>query len=229
MGDAESRGPVDAIWNMGDIVGYGPEPGRCIAFLREHSAVTVAGNHDLAATFKIPLTDFNQYAAAACAWNSEQLTEEETVYLESLPLRIQTDQFTLVHGSPRDPVWEYVFNTFIAADNFAHFQTPFCLVGHTHIPAVFIDMRVGGQGTCHAYHLVPEEPFSVPRDARIIYNPGGVGQPRDGDPRASYGLYDSDAGTITHYRVPYDIGATQELMRAAKLPDYLVQRLAAGK
>ena len=227
--DAENRGPVDAVWNMGDIVGYGPEPGRCIQFLRERGALAVPGNHDLAAIYRIPLDDFNAYAAAACVWTAEQLTGDERAYLESLPLRIQEEQFTLVHGSPRDPVWEYVASTIVAAANFSHFQTPFCLVGHTHIPAVFVDMRVDGKGTCHGYHLVPEEPFSLPRDARIIYNSGGVGQPRDGDPRASYGVYDSTAGTITHYRVPYDYRTTQELMRAAALPDYLAERLAIGR
>ena len=227
--DGENRVRLEAVWNMGDIVGYGPEPGGCIQFLRERSAVTVPGNHDLAAINRIPLTDFNPYAAAACAWTAEQLTGDERAYLESLPLRIQADQFTLVHGSPRDPVWEYVLSTIIAAANFHHFETPFCLVGHTHIPAIYVDTRVDGKGTCHGYHLVPEESLSLPRNARIIYNPGGVGQPRDGDPRASYGVYDRDAAAITHYRVPYDYRTTQELMRGAGLPDYLAERLALGR
>lgn len=227
--DARARGPVDAIWNLGDIVGYGPDPGLCIRFLREEGAITVPGNHDLAAIGRIPLSDFNPYAAAACRWTSTQLTPEDTVFLGGLPLRIEAGPFTLVHGSPRDPVWEYLLSEEAAEENFPLFSTPFCLVGHTHIPTVFMAVAgTPGRERCRGFRPAPEKPQPT-RGLRLIYNPGGVGQPRDGDPRASYALYDSEAESLTHYRVPYDIAATQQRMLEAGLPEYLISRLEMGR
>lgn len=227
--DARARGPVDAIWNLGDIVGYGPEPGPCIKLLREAGAITVPGNHDLAAIGRVSLRDFNALAAEACRWTAQQLTPADKSFLEGLPLRMEQGPLTLVHGSPRDPVWEYLDAEDVAEENLPFLTTPACLVGHTHIPAVFF--VVGGEPgkeQCRGFRLAPEKPLLV-KGLRFIYNPGGVGQPRDGDPRASYAIYDQEAETLTHFRVSYDIAATQRRMKAAGLPEYLVHRLEVGR
>lgn len=227
--DARDRGPVDAVWNLGDTVGYGPDPGQCVRFLRDAGAVSVAGNHDLGATGRISLREFNPFAAAACRWNGSQLTQEEAAFLGGLPLRVEERPFTLVHGSPRDPVWEYLFSEKAAEQSFPLFSTPFCLVGHTHFPLAFTLLDSEGQQQCRGVLLAPDVPLKLEEGIRLIYNPGSVGQPRDGDPRSAYALYDREAQTITHYRAPYDIAATQQRMTAAGLPLYLVERLAAGR
>ena len=227
--DARDRGSVDAIWNLGDTVGYGPDPGQCVRFLQDEGAVSVAGNHDLGAIGRISLSDFNPYAAAACRWNGSQITQEEAAFLGSLQLRVEEDTFTLVHGSPRDPVWEYLYSEDTARQNFPLFSTPICLVGHTHVPLAFALEDSDGRQRCRGTLLAPDVPLKLEEGTRLIYNPGGVGQPRDGDPRACYALYDGEAQTITHHRVSYDIAATQQRMTAAGLPQYLIERLAAGR
>jgi len=226
--DARDRGPVDAIWNLGDTVGYGPDPGQCVRFLQDEGAVSVAGNHDLGAIGRISLSDFNPYAAAACRWNGSQITHEEAAFLGSLPLRVEEGPFTLAHGSPRDPVWEYLFSEDTARQNFPLFNTPFCLVGHTHVPLAFTLEDRDGRQQCRGALLAPEVPLKLEQGIRLIYNPGGVGQPRDGDPRAAYLIYDVSAGTVELKRVPYDIAVTQEKMARAGLPRFLIERLAIG-
>ena len=139
LGDIKQKGGVEEIWCLGDIVGYGPDPHQCIELLRQYNHVCVAGNHDWAAIGKIDTSYFNPDAAAACQWTARQLSPDDIQYLESLPLTIEKDDFTLVHGSPREPIWEYIISTSIAARNFAFFQSQFCLVGHSHVPAVFKD------------------------------------------------------------------------------------------
>ena len=222
--DADSRGGFDEIWSLGDLVGYGPDPGGCIDLLRSYDNRSIAGNHDLAAVGKLSLEAFNMYASAAAQWTTAQLSQEHVEYLRGLPLRIEVEDFTMVHGSPRDPVWEYVVSTSSAAANFHHFTTARCLVGHSHLPfisrpngtsAVFLDFPV-------------DSPVTVGRD-RLIINPGSVGQPRDGLPSASYALFDSKKGTITHHRAEYEIPTTQQKMRTRGLPQYLIDRLPHGR
>ena len=221
--DAESRGGFDQIWSLGDLIGYGPDPGSCIDLMRRHDHLGVAGNHDLASIGKLGLEAFNPYAAAANRWTATQLTEEHVEYLSGLDLRLELDQFTVVHGSPRDPVWEYVVSVGSAVASFSHFDTYRCLVGHSHIP--FICRRVGEGAVFLEFPL--DTPIRLGTD-RLIINPGGVGQPRDGDPRASYAIYDSAEEAVVHHRVEYDIPTTQEKMRRHGLPDYLVERLTQG-
>ena len=223
--DAGSHGGFEEVWSLGDLVGYGPDPGAVIELLRGFTHRAVTGNHDLASVGLLGLEAFNPYAEAANRWTSGVLDVEEREYLSSLPLRKEVGEFTLVHGSPRDPVWEYVVSIRSAMDNFDHFDTLRCLVGHSHVPficrwdeakaAVFIGPRYGVP-----YYLGEE---------RLIVNPGSVGQPRDGDPRAAYAIYDSEQETVTHHRVPYDIATTQKKMRAHGLPEYLVERLDYGR
>ena len=222
--DMERKGGVDEIWCLGDIVGYGPDPGECINLLRQHRHLCIAGNHDWAAIGKIDTSYFNPEAAAACQWTASQLTPEDTDYLRNLPLTLYQDDFTLAHGSPREPIWEYVVSNQTAEANFAYFDTRFCLIGHSHVPLIF---DLDQNGSCQLLQL-PAELFLKQEEKRLIINCGGVGQPRDGDPRASYAILDNDQGIIYHYRVEYDISATQQKMIAAGLPSRLVNRLSYG-
>ncbi len=222
--DAERRGGFDQVWSLGDLVGYGPDPVACVDLLREHDGVAVAGNHDLAAVGKLGTEAFNDYAAAAVHWTSERLGDEQRVYLRELPLRAEVDSFTLVHGSPRDPVWEYVVTPWSAAENFRHFDTARCLVGHSHLP--FVCRQRDGGAVFEPFPL--DEPVDLGA-GRVIVNPGGLGQPRDGDPRTTYAIYDSAAGAAYHHRVEYDIPTTQRKIVEADLPLFLAARLASGR
>lgn len=224
LGDIEKKGGVDEIWCLGDVVGYGPDPSRCIELLREYNHVCVIGNHDMAAIGKMDLSYFNPYAATACQWTAEQLSEDDVAYLEGLPLTLEKGEFLLAHGSPAEPALEYVMSSSIAARNFEFFELPYCLVGHTHVPAVF---KEDGDG-CVSINFSPGIGL-VLGASRMIINPGGVGQPRDGDPRASYAIYDSEGHVLRLNRIPYDIAATQDRMMEAGLPVHLITRLEAGR
>ncbi|MFB0559140.1 MAG: metallophosphoesterase [Dehalococcoidales bacterium] len=224
LDDIERRGGVEEMWCLGDVVGYGPDPHQCIELLRQYKHVCVAGNHDWAAVGKINTAEFNPDAATACHWTAQQLTPEDIEYLENLPLVIQKEDFTLVHGSPREPIWEYLLSTSSAKQNFAYFKSQFCLVGHSHVPLVF---RYGETGSCSSSQLSASIGI-VLGESRLIINPGGVGQPRDGDPQASYAIYDSDARVVKLHRVAYDIDATQVKMVRHNLPIRLVVRLSYG-
>jgi len=222
--DAGDRGGFDEIWCLGDVVGYGPDPVECIRLLRQYPHICIAGNHDWAAIDKVDTSDFNPDAAAAAHWTSGQLGPEEVEYLETLPLSLQRDDCTLVHGSPREPIWEYVLSVSTAAANFACFDTSFCLIGHSHVPMVF---HLGLDGVCRQGKLPGELPLRQ-QEGRLIINCGGVGQPRDGDPRASYAILDTGPGIVHHFRVEYDIHATQRKMIGVGLPHRLIDRLSLG-
>ena len=223
--DAGRHGGFDEVWSLGDLVGYGPDPAEVIELLRGFAHRAVVGNHDLASVGLLGLDAFNPYAGAANRWTSGVLSAEEREYLSGLPLRLEVGDFTFAHGSPRDPVWEYVVSEWIATENFGHFDTLRCLVGHSHMPFV---CRLNEQKVAE---------FTVPRygtpyylgEERLIVNSGSVGQPRDGDPRAAYAVYDSGQESVTHHRVHYDIAATQRKMRTHGLPEYLVERLEYGR
>jgi len=221
LDDIDGRGGVEEVLCLGDVVGYGPDPHQCIELLCRYNHVCVAGNHDWAAIGKLDTSDFNPDAAAACRWTGQQLTPEDIRYLESLPLVIDRGDFTLVHGSPREPVCEYLLSTTSASENFACFQSQFCLVGHSHVPLIF---EYSEAGACSLSQFPAEGVVGLAQN-RLIINPGGVGQPRDGDPRASYAIYDSEAGTISLYRIPYNIGITQARMVEHGLPVRLVIRI----
>ena len=192
--------------------------------MRRHDHSGVAGNHDLASIGKLSLEEFNRHAAGANRWTATQLTDEHVAYLGGLELKLELDEFTIVHGSPRDPVWEYVASVDTAVANFSHFDTSRCLVGHTHIP--FICRQVGDDRAIFLRFSL-DAPVKLSTH-RLIINPGGVGQPRDGDPRASYAVYDSESQAVVHHRVDYDIPATQQKMRQHGLPKFLIERLVYG-
>lgn len=223
--DIKARGGADQLWCLGDIVGYGPEPHECLELLQGYDHLAVAGNHDWAAIGKIDTRDFNPDAAAAARWTAQQLNAADINYLASLPLTLTTDNFTLAHGSPKDPIWEYLLSSTAARDSFHYFETSSCLVGHSHTPLIFT--LNADESRCLAYTLPIDKPLGI-EAWRIILNPGGVGQPRDGDPRAAYVLYDSDLRTFHHFRVSYDVKSTQRKMMALNLPSSLSSRLSLG-
>ena len=222
--DAEQRGGFDQVWSLGDLVGYGPDPEACIDLLRRYDYRAVAGNHDLASIGKLSLEAFNPQAAEANRWTSTVLPPDAIDFIGEQPLKLELEEFTVVHGSPRDPIWEYVISVQAAVASFMHFDTYWCLLGHSHIPficrpaedgAVFVEFPLDTQ-------------MNLGTD-RFIINPGSVGQPRDGDPRASYAVYDSESDSVVHRRVQYDIAATQAKMEGHGLPQFLISRLAEGK
>lgn len=217
----------DAVWNLGDTVGYGPQPAACLRLMRDLGAdPMLAGNHDLAAIGRLDPNEFNPAARAAALWTGARLTAADRDRLAALPSTTVVLGYTLAHGSPRGPVWEYVVDAETARANGAFFATNACLVGHSHIPLV---AGVGGATIpASVRHLAAGEMVDLTGSRRIV-NPGSVGQPRDGDPRAAFALLDTDAGTFTAGRVRYDVAATQAHLKAAGLPTSLSRRLALGR
>ncbi len=217
---------AEAIWCLGDVVGYGPDPNECVARLVERGVVSIAGNHDWACLGKLDLDDFNPDARQACLWTAEHLSDESRAFLEGLPVSRVLADITLVHGSPRAPIWEYLMSAETALENLAFFETRICLVGHTHVPLAFHipdeEARI-----CRRRWLQDGDTFSL-RSGRWIVNPGGIGQPRDGDPRAAYLLLDTETLEAQIRRVPYAVETTQRRMLEAGLPGNLIQRLAFG-
>ncbi len=217
-------GKVDEIWCLGDLVGYGPDPNECVELLRRYPHRCLVGNHDLAALGRLDTSDFNPAASEAAAWTARAISERTRLFLESLPMKLVVEPFTLVHGSPRHPIWEYLINPARAEANFGLFDTPACLVGHSHMPALYVQESPGAilstvPGPGDRIEVGPQ---------KLIANPGGVGQPRDGDPRAAYALYDSESRMLEWRRVAYPIDVTQKRMRAWGLPLRLVERLSHG-
>lgn len=218
-------GDVDAIWHLGDVVGYGPEPDAVVERLAGLGAIGVLGNHDVVAIGEDDASEFNPEARTAALWTRDTIATTTRDWLADLPRRREEGEYTLVHASPRDPIWEYVLSSRTADECFPAFTTRHCLHGHTHVPVAYVERAGGGV-----------EPTS-PRDGthlglaggRTLLNPGSVGQPRDGDPRASWATLDTDRAEISWHRVPYDIAATQARMRALRLPERLVTRLDVGQ
>lgn len=225
----DAQGQYTEVWCLGDLVGYGPDPNECVERVRELPVACVAGNHDWAALGKLPLDDFNPDARVASRWTQVALDASSRTYLEALPETLVIgDKVTLVHGSPRHPIWEYVISIPIALENFAYFETPWCLIGHSHIPVIFRYIVEDEHKDCEAIIPPFNQPISLPPGERFIINPGSVGQPRDGDPRASYMLIDPDEGTIEYRRVSYPVDKTQAKMEELGLPPRLIARLSFG-
>ncbi|HWH24977.1 MAG TPA: metallophosphoesterase family protein [Candidatus Limnocylindria bacterium] len=217
--------PYDAVWQLGDIVGYGPQPNEVIARLIDEGARGVRGNHDSAAIGMLATEAFNDEAAAAIEWTAEQLSPVARKWLAGLPTRAEDGPFTLVHGSPRDPMWEYVYSVGVARANMARFTTQNCLVGHTHVPMLF---RRRSDAVVEPVAPGDDDPPLALDEWRSIINPGSVGQPRDGDPRAGAMLIDDEQGTVEWRRVEYPIEPVQQLMLDAGLPLRLAARLSFG-
>ncbi len=218
-------GDIDAVWCLGDLVGYGPDPNESVARVRGMpELVCLLGNHDAAALGYIDTDTFNPDARTALEWTRNQLSPESTAFLKTLPEKTVVDLVTLAHGSPRQPVWEYLLDTRTATLSFNYFETPYCLVGHTHLPVMYHlpdEDRI-------AHLVVPDASMQLTLEPRAILNPGSVGQPRDRDPRAAYAIYQPDLNLWEFHRVPYDIPSVQQRMKENNLPERHIQRLAAG-
>lgn len=219
-------GPVDALWHLGDVVGYGPDPNGVVRRLRELGARGVRGNHDAAAVGGSEIDWFNPDARKAMEWTRITLDDDSRAWLADLPERRTEAGVELVHGSPRQPLWEYILSPGSARANLDRLAQPIGLHGHTHVPVAWRDADGGVElvRAADADHLALD-------GRRALVNPGSVGQPRDGIPTASYLILDQPAGTgatVSWHRVTYDIDAVQRAMRAAHLPAFLVRRLELG-
>lgn len=216
---------VDAVWCLGDLVGYGPHPNECIERIASLPNLTcLTGNHDAAVSDSRNIDKFNDEAGHAIYWTRRNLSDSNMEYLAKLSEMVETDWVTLAHGSPRNPTWEYIIDPVTAMINFAFFDTQIALVGHSHLPLTFlvdktndkIDRKLMKAGD--VIHL----------ENRAILNPGSVGQPRDHDPRASFGILDPEAMTWELNRVEYDYKITQAALKKAGLPAKLASRLGEG-
>jgi predicted phosphodiesterase len=216
-------GAVDGVWHLGDVVGYGPDPDGVIARLGAVGAIGVRGNHDAAAAGGSEIDWFNPEARRAMEWTRTAISVESIAWLKRLPERWTLEGCELVHGSPREPLWEYVTSPAVARENLGHLAQPIGLHGHTHVPAAFLE------DGANVEHFGPRDGATLAlAGRRALINPGSVGQPRDGDPRASYMVLDPATGTSTWHRVAYDIESVQAAMRAVGLPAFLVSRLSIG-
>lgn len=220
-----AAGAWDEVWSLGDLVGYGPDPDACIELLRRYPHAAVAGNHDWAGIGRLDLGGFNACARAAAEWTAANLSRDGRRYLRSLPTVHRHGDYTLVHGSLRLPVWEYIDHPEAAWENMRLQESRYCLVGHTHVPALYT-----GAGRRAREALIEGDvvPIRLGAEAAIL-NPGSVGQPRDGDPRASFLLLDTESGEAELHRVDYAVDRTQERMEHAGLPARNAMRLAVGR
>lgn len=218
--------PYDRVWCLGDVVGYGPDPNECIERIQGLPLLKcVKGNHDSAILGEIDINAFNYEARASLEWLESKLQPENKLWLAGLDERLVFDDITIAHGSPRNPVWEYIMDVRAARENMNAFDTQICLVGHTHIPGVY-KLEEGTPELVRFYRMAPGDPFSLGQ--KSIVNPGSVGQPRDHNPRSSYLIYDDEAGEWTYHRVDYDIEKVQERILAAGLPPRHASRLTEG-
>ena len=224
LDDVDSEG-AEEIWCLGDLVGYGAHPDDCVALARERCNLSLAGNHDLVVTGEIPITDFSSSAATAARWTQEAITEETMAYLKSLVPADPAREPALYHASPRDPVWEYVLSTWQADECMDLMDGRVAAIGHSHVALWFHREEDGSVSGA------PAEP-DVERDLSVgewLVNPGGVGQPRDGDPRAAWLLLDTETWKATWRRVEYPIDEAATAIEEAGLPRVLAERLYSGQ
>jgi diadenosine tetraphosphatase ApaH/serine/threonine PP2A family protein phosphatase len=214
----------DELWCLGDLVGYGPRPNECTRLMQERTQICLCGNHDLAVRGTLDLWEFSGDAGTAARWTRTVLNDEALAFLNSLQPSGKADGVALFHGSARDPVWEYVLSGEAALMTLAVASEPIVLVGHSHVP---LQVQLRGDGLDGG--LAADGTELELAGTRSVLNPGSVGQPRDGDPRAAYLLLDLDTQTATFRRVEYDIERTQAQMAEAGLPEALALRLAVGQ
>jgi predicted phosphodiesterase len=213
------------LWCLGDLVGYGADPDACVALARENAAICLAGNHDLGVTGAIALEQFSRGAALAATWTRETITPETRAFLETLEPERLDEAVGLYHASPRDPVWEYVLSPLQAELCLDAQQHRIALIGHSHV-ALSFSRFPGAPATGETRDADHELDLEA---GEWLINPGSVGQPRDGDPRAAWLELDLDAWTAEYHRVEYDIGGAQAAIRAARLPESLAERLDFGQ
>jgi predicted phosphodiesterase len=215
---------LSRIFFLGDVVGYGPDPNKCIELVDKKADVKLLGNHDAAAIGLLNTEYFNQYAQMSMSFTSQVLSEKNLKRLSLYHMEACFDIFKMVHASPKEPdTWGYILDLEDAEGNFKYFEQQACLIGHSHRPVIIKKYKTNN---CE---VVPHEFVKVDDDYRYIVNIGSVGQPRDGDPRSCYMIYDTDEKIMTLKRVEYEYEKTQEKMRKANLPKFLVDRIAVGK
>jgi predicted phosphodiesterase len=215
-------GRFDALWFLGDLVGYGPRPNECAALLQERAAICLAGNHDLVVLGRIPIDSFVGEAAAAARWTQDVLDENARSFLDALEPQAVGPDAELFHGSPCDPVWEYVLGDAVAAAAFARTTAPLVLIGHSHVA-----LEISNGDDLRGEQAPAGTELELGRLRRLL-NPGSVGQPRDGDRRAAWLEIDIAAARATFRRTDYPVERTQDEMREAGLPEALAARLAFG-
>ena len=213
--------PVDETLCLGDVVGYGGDPKRCVDEVMEKGWLTLVGNHDRACTDPEILEWFNDDAATVVRWTVDVIGAERLEWLRDLPDSHTKENVLLVHASPRDHIYEYVLDSAVAHANLELLRGKLCLHGHTHVPGIF---AISDGQVTHDYRV---DTFRLAGPALV--NPGSIGQPRDGIPMASYGIWDVDEGTFEFRRVTYDIGGAQQAIRKAQLPERFAARLETGR
>jgi predicted phosphodiesterase len=221
LADAAAQGVTDYVCT-GDVVGYNADPAACLEIVREMDCPTVKGNHDEDASGSHSLDSMNPIAAAALEWTRSQLTDEQRQWLRRLRMVRQVSDFTVVHSTLDQPSnWNYVTNRFDAMANFSYQFTQVCFNGHTHVPRVYVKTD--------KVQEIPADSIAIEDGAKYFINIGSVGQPRDGDWRAAYAIYDTEQKLVTIRRVEYDIATTQKKILAAGLPPMLAERIAEGR
>jgi len=224
MRDIESVG-VDARWNLGDLVGYGAQPNECVQLASETCDLVLAGNHDLVVLEELDINEFSQHAALAAEWTKTVLADEARSFLSSLEPKDEDQPLGLYHASPRDPVWEYVLSALLASDCMDAMGPRVGAVGHSHVALHF---SRGGDGRTDGEIAAAGTELDLSSGEWLV-NPGGVGQPRDGDPRAAWMLLDLDRWKATWRRVQYPIEQAADAIRQAGLPEMLAERLYYGQ
>jgi predicted phosphodiesterase len=223
--EAIAASEAEEMWCLGDLVGYGADPDACVELAREHCAVCLAGNHDLAVIGQLPLDEFSRGASLAAEWTREVIAQENVAFLQSLASCCEEEAVGLYHASPRDPVWEYVLSALLAELCLDAQRHRVCLIGHSHVALSF--SRDEGE-------LASGEPRRAGAQLDLssgewLINPGSVGQPRDGDARAAWMLLDLDGWRARFMRTEYDVAGAAAAIRAARLPDSLAERLGYGQ
>jgi predicted phosphodiesterase len=226
MAVLSDAGQVDETWCLGDLVGYGPDPNAVVEEVRDIPNLTcILGNHDMAAIGKMPLEAFNGDARRSLEYHEKVLSASNMDFMRSLSANVKVcGEATLAHGSPRDPLWEYILNALSAQVNFDHFDTPWCFVGHSHIQCTFSQ----DDNTNRVTVKQSKADETVTLLPKMILNPGSVGQPRDRNPKSAYAIYDTEAHTWTPRRVAYNIPEVQKRIREANLPEKHATRIAEG-
>lgn len=223
--EAVADSDASELWCLGDIVGYGGDPDACVELVRRHTAVCLAGNHDMAVAGELTLEDFSRGASLAAQWTREVIAPANLAFLSDLSPQGREDSIGLYHASPRDPVWEYVLSALLAELCMDFQPDRICLMGHSHVSCSFV--RHEGMVATGEPHRDGVE-LDIARGEWLL-NPGSVGQPRDGDPRAAWLLLDLQAHTASYRRTPYDIAGAAAAIRAARLPGSLAERLEYGQ
>jgi predicted phosphodiesterase len=223
--DAVELAGADELWCLGDLVGYGADPDACVELARRYATVCLVGNHDLAVRGDIPLEDFSRGAELAARWTIETIAPASVEYLRGREPLALDEAVGLYHASPRDPVWEYVLSPLQAELCFDLLRHRVACIGHSHVALSY----TRGAGRPATGEKRPAGTELEIGEGEWLLNPGSVGQPRDGDPRAAWLLLDTDAWTVAFHRTGYDVAAAAAAIRAARLPDSLAERLPHGQ